>query len=112
MSTTPKNRQPKEDNGPADNKRNSVGHSQIFKQNMILVSGLPFNISEEQLFDKLSRVFSTVGNIKINQQANKSSIHLFKDKVNRTRLTGSATITFEREESVMKAIEKYNGELE
>ncbi|CAF3457468.1 unnamed protein product [Rotaria socialis] len=83
--------------------------SQIFKQNVIFVSGLPLDISEEQLFDKLSRVFSIVGNIKINQQANKSSIHLFKDKVNRTRLTGSAKITFEREESVMKAIEKYNG---
>ncbi|CAF3492662.1 unnamed protein product [Rotaria socialis] len=100
MSTTPKNQQPKEYNGPADNKRNSGGNRQRFKENMILVSGLPLDISEEHLLDKLW---------KINQQANKSSIHLFKDKVNRTRLTGSATITFEREESVMKAIEKYNG---
>ncbi|CAM2716131.1 unnamed protein product [Rotaria socialis] len=109
MSTTPKNQQPKEYNGPADNKRNSGGNRQRFKENMILVSGLPLDISEEHLLDKLWKVFSTVGNIEINQQANKSSIHLFKDKVNRTRLTGSATITFEREESVMKAIEKYNG---
>ncbi|CAM4887761.1 unnamed protein product [Rotaria socialis] len=96
----------KQNNNPPSN---SGGDRQRFKENMILVSGLPLDISEEHLLDKLWKVFSTVGNIKINQETKGASIDLFRKIDNKPPLNGTATITFEREESVVKAIEKYNG---
>ncbi|CAF1570567.1 unnamed protein product, partial [Rotaria sordida] len=61
---------------------------------------------KERLFDRLSRVFSNVGEIKINQQTKEACIDLRRENDN--TLSGAATIIFEQEESVKKAIEKYN----
>jgi hypothetical protein len=40
------------------------------------------------------------------------SIHLFKNKFDPTKLFGTASITFEKAESVAEAIRKYDGMLE
>ncbi|CAF1678941.1 unnamed protein product [Rotaria sp. Silwood1] len=76
---------------------------------MIFISDLPSNMPKQRLLDALRKVFSTVGKIKINQQTQVASIDLFRKEDNTSQLNVTATITFEQEESVMKAIEKYNG---
>jgi len=57
-STTAKEPESKRYNNPIDN-------PQIFKQNMILISGLPSNIPEGSLFSRLDTAFSAVGEIKV-----------------------------------------------
>ncbi|CAF0809190.1 unnamed protein product [Adineta steineri] len=73
----------------------------------IFITDLPVNMSEQSLFDTLLDEFTTVGEIKIDQQA-KPCIHLFKRVDNKYQLNGTAAITFQKEESVKKAIEKCN----
>lgn len=48
----------------------------------------------------------------MNQSANKLCIHPFKDKFDDTKLVGTAVITFEKSESVTKAIERYDSKLD
>jgi hypothetical protein len=57
-STTPKKSQLEPYNNPID-------IPQIFKQNMIFISGLPSNMPNESLFGRLDTVFSAVGEIKV-----------------------------------------------
>ncbi|CAF1214418.1 unnamed protein product, partial [Adineta steineri] len=73
----------------------------------IFITDLPVNMPEQLLFDTLWDEFITVGDIKMDQQA-KPCIHLFKRVDNKYPLNGTAAITFQKEESVKKAIEKYN----
>ncbi|CAF4737476.1 unnamed protein product [Rotaria sp. Silwood1] len=77
--------------------------------NQIRISGLPWNMSHDQLFDALFREFSTVGQIKMDQRTRKALIFLFKRRKNKARPAGTAKITYEKEQSAMEAIAKYNG---
>ncbi|CAF1315958.1 unnamed protein product [Adineta steineri] len=77
------------------------------KSRQIFITDLPANMPEQLLFDTLWDEFITVGDIKMDQQA-KPCIHLFKRVDNKYPLNGTAAITFQKEESVKKAIEKYN----
>ncbi|CAF1345922.1 unnamed protein product, partial [Rotaria sp. Silwood1] len=76
--------------------------------NQIRISGLPWNMSHDQLFDALFREFSTVGQIKMDQRTRKALIFLFKRRKNKARPAGTAKITYEKEQSAMEAIAKYN----
>ncbi|CAF4738115.1 unnamed protein product, partial [Rotaria socialis] len=82
--------------------------SQTIDSNKIFIAGLPTNMSEQVLFDKLCDVFLTVGKIKINRRTGKPWINLLRQKDNKCQLSGNAGITFEEEESVIEAIKKYN----
>ncbi|CAF3477264.1 unnamed protein product [Rotaria socialis] len=82
--------------------------SQTIDSNKIFIAGLPTNMSEQVLFDKLCDVFLTVGKIKINRITDKPWINLLRQKGNKSELSGMASVTFEEEESVIKAIKKYN----
>lgn len=66
------NSDPEESDDIYDDK--SVGSasddSQIHKQNTIFIWSLPFNMSEQRLFDTLWDVFSTVGQIKVPTKIN------------------------------------------
>ncbi|CAF1178037.1 unnamed protein product [Adineta steineri] len=108
-----KDKQEQEDNESNvsyDSKTNSDGTDNMFEcsKNTIFISGLPANMSKERLFDKVKDVFSTCGNITTYGKTNKPDIHLFPKKDNRSILNGTAMVKFEKEDSVMKAIEKYN----
>ncbi|CAF4475072.1 unnamed protein product [Rotaria sp. Silwood2] len=80
----------------------------ILNTNQIFITGLPSTMSEKLLFDTLWDIFSTVGEIKINRRTRKPMIYLFKQKDKMSQLTGNAMVTFNEEESAIKAIEKYN----
>ncbi|CAF0817401.1 unnamed protein product [Adineta steineri] len=99
-----------ESNVSYDSKTNSDGTDNMFEcsKNAIFISGLPTNMSKERLFDKVKDVFSTCGNITTYGKTNKPDIQLFTKKDNRSILIGTAMVKFEKEDSVMKAIEKYN----
>ncbi|CAF1077473.1 unnamed protein product [Adineta steineri] len=90
------------------NKDNVHENLQIFKKDTIFIRGLPLEMTEQHLFDTLLNEFSTVGQIKKNEKTHRPYIDLFKAGKNKTRLAGSAKITFEQEESTIKAIEEYN----
>ncbi|UJR06932.1 hypothetical protein I4U23_011221 [Adineta vaga] len=83
--------------------------STTFNRYQIFVWSLPLNMSDRRLYDTLREVFSEAGHIKINERTNKSYIYLFKDKLHNSEFRGMATITFEKEESIKRAIEKFNG---
>ncbi|CAM4833718.1 unnamed protein product, partial [Rotaria magnacalcarata] len=88
-----------------------IGHVGDTKKNItnkIFICGLPRNMSEEQLLRQVSRVFSTVGRIQVKNRTGEPDIVLFKAKFNNNQLTGTATITYEKEEAAMEAITKYN----
>ncbi|CAF0858872.1 unnamed protein product [Adineta steineri] len=108
-----KDKQEQEDNESNvsyDSKTNSDGTDNMFEcsKNAIFISGLPTNMSKERLFDKVKDVFSTCGNITTYGKTNRPDIQLFTKKDNRSILIGTAMVKFEKEDSVMKAIEKYN----
>ncbi|CAF4447728.1 unnamed protein product, partial [Rotaria magnacalcarata] len=81
---------------------------QTIDSNKIFIGGLPTNMPEQVLFDKLRNVFLNVGKIKINRTTDKPWIVLFRQKDNKSQLSGNACITFEEEESVIEAIKKYH----
>ncbi|CAF4247716.1 unnamed protein product, partial [Rotaria magnacalcarata] len=81
---------------------------QTIDSNKIFIGGLPTSMPEQVLFDKLRNVFLTVGKIKINRTTDKPWIVLFRQKDNKSQLSGNACITFEEEESVIEAIKKYH----
>ncbi|CAF4098310.1 unnamed protein product [Rotaria magnacalcarata] len=92
----------------AQPRQRSPEQPQAIDSNKIFIGGLPTNMPEQVLFDKLTNVFLTVGKIKINRRTGKPWINLLRQKDNRCQLSGNAGITFEEEESVIKAIKKYN----
>jgi RNA recognition motif-containing protein len=88
------------------------------------------NMSKELLFDTVWDEFSVVGPIKVtgrivlsneflfllfhfqfDKKANKPCVLLYNIKGFTSRLNGTAIVTFENEESVRKAIMKFNGKL-
>ncbi|CAF4417945.1 unnamed protein product, partial [Adineta steineri] len=91
-------------------KDNVAENPQIIKKDTVFIRGLPLAMTEQCLFDTLLDEFSTVGQIKRDEQTSQPCIDLIKAKKDKTRLTGNAKVTFEQEESVEKAVEKYNGQ--
>ncbi|CAF3952688.1 unnamed protein product, partial [Adineta steineri] len=90
-------------------KDNVAENPQIIKKDTVFIRDLPLVMTEQRLFDTLFDEFSTVGQIKRDEQTSQPCIDLIKARKDKTRLTGNAKVTFEQEESVEKAIEKYNG---
>ncbi|CAF4728385.1 unnamed protein product, partial [Rotaria magnacalcarata] len=78
------------------------------EKNKIFIRGLPKNMAEQHLLGALSRMFSSIGQIKINRRTDKPWINLLREKNNTSELSGTAIVTFEEEESVIEAIKKYN----
>ncbi|CAF2868058.1 unnamed protein product [Rotaria sp. Silwood2] len=85
-----------------------AANPRILNTNQIFIAGLSSTMPEKLLFDVLWDIFSTVGEIKINRRTRKPMIYLFKQKDKMSQLTGNAMVTFNEEESAIKAIEKYN----
>ncbi|CAF1260547.1 unnamed protein product [Adineta steineri] len=107
--TTPNRSESEGHNNAIDTTTAHGGELQLPRQNMISINGLPSNMTDERLFKRLEKVFSNVGKFKINQQTRRASIDLFRDMDSTFQSKVTATITFEHEESVMEAIQKYNG---
>ncbi|CAF1458779.1 unnamed protein product [Adineta steineri] len=78
------------------------------RKNAIFISGLPSTMPEQLLFDTLYDEFGTVGPIKFDKQKQKPSISLLNSKRNNAQLSRNAVITFEIDEAVTEAINKYN----
>ena len=69
-STIPKKSESEGYNNPNDTRSDPRGNPQTFNQNMISISGLPSNMVEERLLDRLEKVFLTVGEIKVIRRTN------------------------------------------
>ncbi|UJR19317.1 hypothetical protein I4U23_022446 [Adineta vaga] len=95
-----------------DNTRSNFSGAETSEQNAVFIKGLPTDMPVQRLLDALQILFNRVGSIKIDQRTKKLSIYLFKKSDDKSKLNGIATITFEEEEPVMKAIERYNGKCE
>ncbi|CAF1212643.1 unnamed protein product [Adineta steineri] len=87
-----------------------LNDTSMFKKNTVFIRGLPSTMKKQRLFDTLWDEFCTVGRIKIDEETEKPSIYLSKNKKNKVQRSRNAEITFENEEAVAEAIEKYNGQ--
>lgn len=96
--------------------------------NTIFISGLPTAMPRQHLFQKIKHVFSTCGDIKVSEMnflsnktyalsfhfqiypsTNAPDIWLIPRKEDKFKLSGIALVRFEKEESAMAAVGKYNG---
>ncbi|CAF3380515.1 unnamed protein product [Rotaria sp. Silwood2] len=82
------------------------------KNNKIFIAGLPKTMAKKHLLSALSRTFSSIGQIKIDKKTKEPWIDLPRQKDDKSKLSGTAWITFEEEESMIKAIKTYNREPE
>ncbi|CAF1468189.1 unnamed protein product [Adineta steineri] len=94
------------DNAPTPNS-DDIANPQKSNRNAIFIRNLPLNMAENQLFDAVYSVFSTVGQIKMDDETKKLSIYLLKRKTDMS-LNGNAIVMYENEEAVTEAIRTYN----
>lgn len=85
--------------------------AEVFIKDTIYITHLPTNMSEKLLFDTLWDEFNTAGSIKKNNKTKQPCICLYKLKGSKIELSGRATVRFNNEESVTKAIDMYNGKV-
>ncbi|CAF1061280.1 unnamed protein product [Adineta steineri] len=79
-------------------------------QSEIFISGLPCHMGEQQLFNIIRDIFSTVGQIQIDSRTGKPCISFSRSRGDKSKLLVDATITFENEETAEKAFKTYNGQ--